>query len=464
LYFFIVSFGYLYFFRIIYYPIAKKILFSGICFALAFILFRFKTVFFFEFIGISFLYAIAVILPALVGTPRFDGPQIIKGITFASSALCLLSFLTIPFHCTKIKAVYLNFFRQAALVIYYIGFVLLALLPVCSIGYMIVSGGKPISSTILLTLFQTNAEEVIGYLKTQSLLIWGIAFVFIIASTAYIFHSAKALSLGASHASWPVWTLTFLLCLFVGNKLFASVQDLYFFSAIKNTGRNLSIYKEYAQQQTKRFKYLKQLKGLTIQPSARGIYVLVIGESLTRDHMHLYGYTRPTTPWQDHLSSDEGTVVFAHAFSNHVHTIPSLTFALSQKNQYNNIELTKAVSIIEIARAAGYETWWISNQKSMGQFDTPVSLMATTAEHKIWLNENSDLVLTKPQYDEALLQNLPEISGNRPVLIVLHLMGCHDYYPERYPWKFANPQYTGRVGFYDNAVTYNDFVILTSRG
>lgn len=35
-----------------------------------------------------------------------------------------------------------------------------------------------------------------------------------------------------------------------------------------------------------------------------GVYILVIGESLTRDHMHVYGYKRETTPFQTEANID----------------------------------------------------------------------------------------------------------------------------------------------------------------
>ena len=35
-----------------------------------------------------------------------------------------------------------------------------------------------------------------------------------------------------------------------------------------------------------------------------GVYILVIGESLTRDHMHVYGYKRETTRFQPEANID----------------------------------------------------------------------------------------------------------------------------------------------------------------
>lgn len=76
---------------------------------------------------------------------------------------------------------------------------------------------------------------------------------------------------------------------------------------------------------------LQALSGLHIDEKDKGIYILVIGESETRDHMHAYGYSRETTPWLDSMVSKSGTILFQHAYSNHTHTVPALTYALSEK-------------------------------------------------------------------------------------------------------------------------------------
>lgn len=53
-------------------------------------------------------------------------------------------------------------------------FRILALLgPLLLWGYYVVSGGYAISSAVLLTLFQTNWNESISYLRSQNLWIWG---------------------------------------------------------------------------------------------------------------------------------------------------------------------------------------------------------------------------------------------------------------------------------------------------
>ena len=117
--------------------------------------------------------------------------------------------------------------------------------------------------------------------------------------------------------------------------------------------------------------------------------------------MESYGYKRHTTPFLESFKKDPGTLLFSKAFSNHTHTVPVLTYALSQKNQYNNIPLQKAYFLIEIAKKAGYETYWISNQRKYGAWDTPTSEMAGTADHQVFINGRAGkewvpLIMTRP--------------------------------------------------------------------
>ena len=66
--------------------------------------------------------------------------------------------------------------------------------------------------------------------------------------------------------------------------------------------------------------------------------------------MGAYGYDRDTTPWMSEETQKPEAILFQNAYSNHTHTVPVLTYALSEKNQYNNVPLEKAYSLMEIAK------------------------------------------------------------------------------------------------------------------
>ena len=219
-------------------------------------------------------------------------------------------------------------------------------------------------------------------------------------------------------------------------------------------------YTMFAQNKKKRIQRLNALGTLPVLPGHKGIYVLVIGESETRNHMSAYGYQRETTPWLTQFAKDPGTLLFKNPYSNHTHTVPVLTYALSEKNQYNQVPLAKAYSLIEIANAAGFDTYWISNQERYGAWDTPVAEIASTAKHQVWLNGEVGANIKTAYLDEELPIKTPDLKNVENALIVFHLMGEHLTYADRYPAVYQKFDEAGtKRDEYDNAVLYTDFVL-----
>jgi heptose-I-phosphate ethanolaminephosphotransferase len=344
-------------------------------------------------------------------------------------------------------------------------FVILALLlelfPLGAIFYGVLSHGRPLLAEIVLTLFQTNLHESWSYIKTQPAENW------IMATTALLlFGVIEIYLLHKLYIEAPRMTsrpmIIGAVILFAASAGFTIYfgKDYPVGDTLKETIESLGEYHEYAQAKTKRMKRLENLKSLTIAQEAKGLHVLVIGESATKDHMHAYGYKRPTTPWLDAFCKEPGTLLFRHAYSNHVHTVQSLTYALSEKNQYNDIDQEDANSLIEIAKAAGYDTWWISNQRLFGVWDTPTSEIAATADHQIWLNGHAGAGVSTDLYDGVILKHLPKLTTVQPTLIVIHLMGSHNDYEDRYPKDKAPFEvHNYHTDTYDNSIAYTDAVL-----
>ncbi|MCH3951185.1 MAG: phosphoethanolamine transferase [Acidaminococcus sp.] len=338
---------------------------------------------------------------------------------------------------------------------------ILELFPLGAIFYAVLSHGRPLLAEIVLTLFQTNLNESWSYIKTQPAENWIMA-----TAALLLFGGIEAYLLNKLHKEAQPISSRPLAIAFIA--LFAASAGFTIYYGkdypvgitLKETVESLGEYYEYAQAKTERMERLENLKSLTIAQEAKGLHVLVIGESATKDHMHTYGYKRPTTPWLDEFSKEPGTLLFNHAYSNHVHTVQSLTYALSEKNQYNDIEQEDANSIIEIAKAAGYDTWWISNQRLFGVWDTPTSEIASTADHQIWLNGHAGTGVSTDHYDGIILQHLPKLTTAQPTLIVIHLMGSHNDYEDRYPKANAPFEVENyHTDTYDNSIAYTDYVL-----
>lgn len=196
-------------------------------------------------------------------------------------------------------------------------------------------------------------------------------------------------------------------------------------------------------------------------------YVVIIGESTSNWHMGLYGYARNTNPLLSEIR--EELIVFDSVIAPNVHTILSLekTLTLSDFERPNKKENG---SVVQLANAAGFTTYWLSNQKPVGMHETVSTIIANAADHTYYL-ATDDYRATI--YDENLLPALTEVLGapNEKKMIFLHLIGTHIKYSDRYPEKFnvytrtkpknsfTDKKGMRRVNTYDNAIRYNDSII-----
>ncbi|NQU81789.1 MAG: sulfatase-like hydrolase/transferase [Bacteroidetes bacterium] len=110
-------------------------------------------------------------------------------------------------------------------------------------------------------------------------------------------------------------------------------------------------------------------------------YLLIIGESSTRSHMELYGYHRKTNPLLVKRKHD--LILYKHVISPHTHTISSLGKILtlghygSPLRKYNS-------TIIQLFNSAGYKTYWISNQKPVGLYETSTRLISKMSKKSVF--------------------------------------------------------------------------------
>lgn len=331
-------------------------------------------------------------------------------------------------------------------------FLAVILLPV-----FVILGYYSVTSTVfapdtLLTIAQTNIQEAIEYAKdnfsckTIFLIILTNAFVFFVA----IKNTQKIL--------WNKYNL--FLVLFCITACLVGVykyRDNIITDIPKQASKTLAQYKNFSKEKTDRKDNMSKLL-LSHKPEA-GVYVLVIGESQNRAHMQAYNYHRATTPWLDSMKNDKNMLLFTKAYSCHTHTVPTLLYALTAKNQYNNIAVKNAVSVLEVAEAAGFETVWLSNQVKYSAWDTPVTSIASEANQQKWINSTLGESTNTDYFDGKLIEELEKIKITDKMLIVMHLMGNHGSYEQRYPKAFEKYDGKNTIDKYDNSIIYNDYVM-----
>ena len=125
------------------------------------------------------------------------------------------------------------------------------------------------------------------------------------------------------------------------------------------------------------------------------------------------------------MRGNDNFILFNHAYTSRCQTVLALERALTEKNQYNNKEFNQSVTIIDIAKKAGYETYWFNNQGYISDADTPITMVAKTADHAEWLSENKNL-RGKYQYDGDLVNCLKKVDPMKNNFVVLHFMGSHE--------------------------------------
>lgn len=331
-------------------------------------------------------------------------------------------------------------------------FLAVILLPV-----FVILGYYSVTSTVfapdtLLAIAQTNIQEAIEYAKDN--FSCKTIFLIILANASVFFVAIK----NTQKILWNKYNL--FLVLFCITACLVGVykyRDNIITDIPKQASKTLAQYKNFSKERTDRKDNMSKLL-LSHKPEA-GVYVLVIGESQNRAHMQAYNYHRATTPWLDSMKNDKNMLLFTKAYSCHTHTVPTLLYALTAKNQYNNIAVKNAVSVLEVAEAAGFETVWLSNQVKYSAWDTPVTSIASEANQQKWINSTLGESTNTDYFDGKLIEELEKIKITDKMLIVMHLMGNYGSYEQRYPKAFEKYDGKNTIDKYDNSIIYNDYVM-----
>ena len=331
-------------------------------------------------------------------------------------------------------------------------FLAVILLPV-----FVILGYYSVTSTVfapdtLLAIAQTNIQEAIEYAKDN--FSCKTIFLIILANASVFFVAIK----NTQKILWNKYNL--FLVLFCITACLVGVykyRDNIITDIPKQASKTLAQYKNFSKERTDRKDNMSKLL-LSHKPEA-GVYVLVIGELQNRAHMQAYNYHRATTPWLDSMKNDKNMLLFTKVYSCHTHTVPTLLYALTAKNQYNNIAVKNAVSVLEVAEAAGFETVWLSNQVKYSAWDTPVTSIASEANQQKWINSTLGESTNTDYFDGKLIEELEKIKITDKMLIVMHLMGNHGSYEQRYPKAFEKYDGKNTIDKYDNSIIYNDYVM-----
>ncbi|GAB1439259.1 phosphoethanolamine transferase CptA [Providencia sp.] len=203
-------------------------------------------------------------------------------------------------------------------------------------------------------------------------------------------------------------------------------------------------------------------------------FVLVIGESTSRDRMSLYGYKRPTTPELDELAKDypNNLAVFNDVVTSRPYTIEALQQILTFATQTEPELFNSRPSIMNMMKQAGFKTFWITNQQTMTERNTLLTAFSRQTDKQYYLN--NDMAQSSRIYDDVVFEPFKEALADpaEKKFIVVHLLGTHMRYEFRYPEDKAifkgkdsivpdnlEDDQVKDYNAYDNAQHYNDYIV-----
>lgn len=311
-----------------------------------------------------------------------------------------------------------------------------------------------------MAIYQTNLTEAIEYISSIGILLP--LSLSIIISIIYVFYKKTNTFLQNLHnIVLHDKQKIILLLLFSSLSIYLSTNlyyKTYFYELAISTNDYFQSIKLYRDGRNDILNNLTVQKNNT-QQKPHSIFI-VIGESATRNYMSSFTeMSDNTTPWLSNNKNNSNFIIFQNAYSCEYSTGPTLSHALTESSYYNNKPFYESISFIDIAKKAGYKTYWFSNQGIIGAADTPITLVAETAEYKKWVSQDNT---AKSQYDEELINYLKYVNPNENNLVVLHIMGSHIDYNNRYPTKFqkwTDPGETGRLADYKNSLLYTDNIL-----
>lgn len=324
--------------------------------------------------------------------------------------------------------------------------------------------GSTFATADFLPFVQTHLSEAIGFLKSfisVKTLCLGVILLLVLFVPTITLLVRNIKNGGMSSAKWPKWIIALSVLLFAAGIINVRHWIPRSFPVLDYQLSQAYIHsiRDAKKLHTINAAKLVLANGInnTLASRVPGTVLLVIGESETSDLMTAFTPSLPvdTTPWLTSEKENKDFYLFNHAYTNFPATAGALSMALTGINQYNEKEIGQVVTLLDVAKKAGYDTWWISNHRQLGAGNPSVDLVSSGADHTLWTThaEGADIDLI------SLLKKVPR-NGNH--FIVLHLMGSHAKYDSRIPddWPYLSlPGADETENDYATTVDYTDYVL-----
>ncbi|MFY7342190.1 phosphoethanolamine transferase, partial [Enterobacter cloacae complex sp. IR5422] len=271
-----------------------------------------------------------------------------------------------------------------------------------------------LSKDIMLPLIGTNSMEIFGYILAMKYY-FGISILFVILNIPFIFMKKK----GGSSLVYIffIFLISFVMYGFSNSNVYLNDHGIIrvaLRSIIEINHDNIDFYKELNDNS----KLKSERSNKNFDPEIR---ILVIGESVRRDYMSLYGYPYQTTPY---LDSSNG--IFIDGMTSAApNTEQSLGRALFKTYPDQN-KIDHGINIISLAKKAGYLTYWVSNQGRSSNGDSKLYKLSKLGNESYFMKKGD--FLSSYEGDEDMLPIIEKIvrSNDNKKVIIIHMMGSHE--------------------------------------
>ena len=346
--------------------------------------------------------------------------------------------------------------------------------PLAYLLHYIVVGGA-MNKDSFIAVYQTTGNEALEYLSTFTSVISILPIVGLVVLLAWIGKQE-----GKVTRTLPTKVALKLVAIALICIALAPIEKGLFTYPVK-------VYASYIEEIQSSKERLASFQARELQKSYQAektnpgeVYVVIVGESLNKHHMGVYGYPLDTTPLLGQIQQQNNLYVASNSYSNYPGTMAALSYALTEANQKNDKTYLESVGVVEVLNDAGFNTHWLGNQPLSNSYDMILGLIAKEAQdvqltfdikfHSMSHKDHKPDGVLLPLYQ----QKLQQLNNDQSHVIFVHLMGNHTNYCERYPQEYKRYEvsamdaawlhiFKGGLGHsrecYDNSVLYNDFVV-----
>ena len=206
------------------------------------------------------------------------------------------------------------------------------------------------------------------------------------------------------------------------------------------------------------------------------LIVLIIGESYNKHHCYLYNKNHVKNTPRLQTKCDAGNLVpYQDVVAPFNHTAEVFRYMFSTWDDTCADRWADHTLFTAVFKKAGYNVFFVTNQFTMNAVDKFDVYGGTIFNHKQLSDQQFTWRNTERHfYDGELLSDIPDLKTltESPTLLIVHLIGQHVAYCDRYPLDFEHfksNEFVASFGGgdreiemkkdYENSVYYNDFVV-----